>query len=76
LLRGVVDQPAHLLGIQPGGAPGGGGGAEVPADAVRALVRLKNARTQGHQETRSHVVAQRYGAQELCAADAELFARR
>ncbi len=38
LLRGVVQDPAHLLRIQTGDAPGGRRGAEIAGDAVRAVM--------------------------------------
>ena len=40
LLRGVIQNPAHLLRIQARDAPGRSRGAEVAGDAVRAAVGL------------------------------------
>src|SRR5215471_13804923 len=46
LLGGVIDQPSHLLRVQPGGARSGCGSAEDSSDTVRALMCLEYSRTQ------------------------------
>ena len=78
LLRRVVEQPAHLLGAQTGRASRSRGRAEIPGECVRADVcrRLKCSGAHGHGDARADVVAERHGAQEVRAVDAELFAGR
>ena len=69
LLRGVIDQPAHLLLVQTGGATGGGGRSEGSRQGVRADVRrsLETAHAHGHREACSDVVAECDGAQQIAA---------
>src|SRR5215471_14357729 len=69
LLCCVINQPAHLLGVQPSRAGGSRGSTEDPADTVRAFVGLKHPWTQSDEETRSDVVAQDHRAQEMRATD-------
>ena len=78
LLRGVVERPAHLARVETGGAGRGGRGAEGPGDAVRgqaALVAELGA-AHGHDHARADVVAERHGAKEARAVDAEFLAGR
>ena len=76
LLRGVGHQPAHLLGVETGAAARSGGGAKRSGERVRAVrcVRLILLTTERRGEARADVVAERDGAQEARAVDAEAFA--
>ena len=78
LLRGVVEHPAHLLRVEAGRASGGRGGAEDAGNAVRAPVAfaLQSRAAQRRHDARADVVAERYGAKEARAVDAELLAGR
>ena len=66
LLRGVVEQPAHLLRVEAGAAAGGRRRAERAGDAVRAAVALvsKLDAAHRHRDPRADVVAERHGAEE------------
>ena len=77
LLRGVVEHPAHLLRGEAGGARGRRGRAEVAGDAVRAVVRLhlEGQSAERERHARTDVVAERDGAKQPRAVDAELLAR-
>jgi hypothetical protein len=57
LLRGIVEQPPHLLRVETCRAAGCRGGAEDSANTVRALVTFKHAGTQGGEDAGSDVVA-------------------
>ena len=78
LLRGVIENEAHLTRVEAGRASSRRGGTEIFGDAVRAAVRfhliLQRAERRG--DARAHVVAKRHGAQKMGPADAELFACR
>ena len=76
LLRGIIEQPAHLMGIQSSRASGGRGRAEIFRDAVGAAVGRHLIRhcAESHGDARSDVIAERDGAEEPCPVDAELFA--
>src|ERR1700731_2381873 len=74
LLGRIVEQPAHLLGVQTRPAASGGRGTERCGDTVgtpvaRVLIGLG---AQGHRNPRPDVVAQGHGAQEVRSVDAEL----
>jgi hypothetical protein len=73
LLRGVIQQPPHLLGVELGGTPRRRGSAECAGDTMRALVSFRDARTKSDQDARANVVAEGNGAYEMHAADPELF---
>ena len=79
LLRGVVEQPAHLLRCSDSPRDAAAAAApKVPDDAVGAQMidGLKSRAADGHGHARSDVVAERHGAQESRPADAELLADR
>ena len=67
LLRGVGKQPAHLLGVEAGGASGGGGRAEGAGDGMRAAMGVDHVLqlAQRDGDARADVVAERDRAQEL-----------
>src|ERR1700730_2039585 len=74
LLGGVVQQPAHLLGVQTRPATSGGGGSKRCGDTVgtpvtRVLIGLG---AQGHRDPRPDVIAEGYSAQQMRPVDAEL----
>src|SRR5580692_5116864 len=76
LLGGVVEQPAHLLGVQTSRAASGGRGTKSCGNAVRTPVTrvLVGLGAQGHRNSRPHVIAHGYGPQEVRPVDAELLA--
>ena len=78
LLRGIVEQPAHLLGVQIGRAAGRSGCAEAFGEAVRVAVRCVHEvlAAKRHGNARADVIAESDGAQKLRPADAESFSRR
>src|SRR5260370_20671767 len=73
LLRGVIEQPAHLLSVQACCASLSGGGAKDSGDAMGALValHLKVQGSEGHGHARPDIVTERHGAQKVVPADAE-----
>jgi len=78
LLRGVIECPARLAGIETGGAGGGGCGAEISGDAVggQAAFIAERGAPHGHDHAWAYVIAERHRAQKPCTVDAELLARR
>ena len=76
LLRGIIEQPAHLMRIQARRASRRRRRAEIFRDAVRAAVRLHltGQAAERHRDARADVIAQRDGAQEAVPVDAELLA--
>ena len=77
LLRGVGQQPAHLLRIEAGAAAGRRGRAEGAGDARACCEWLSDhvlLAAKRRRDTRSDVVAERDRAQEAGAVDAESFA--
>ena len=80
LLRGIVEQPAHLLGVQTGRATGRRGGAEVAGQMLCVLMWVADLESQAAPSvivTRgADVVAERDRAQEPRTIDIELFAGR
>src|SRR6476620_8834527 len=76
LLRCVVERPAHLARVETGDAGCRGRCTERPGDAMRgeaALVAELGA-PHGQDHARADVVAERHGAKEARAVDAELLA--
>src|SRR5467141_1998550 len=73
-LRGVVEQPAHLLGVQISRAAGSGSSAEISGDAMGGPVSFDSIflATQSHGYARPDVVSQRNRAHKTRAVDAEL----
>ena len=68
LLGGIVEQPAHLLGIQTSSASGSGRRAHGSDQGVGFL----HARPDRLHGSHRYVVAECHGTQEMCPADAEL----
>ncbi len=75
LLRGIVEQPAHLLRVQIRRAAGSGGRAEAFREAMSVAMRFVHELlpAQGHRDARANVVPERDGAQELRAIGGEAF---
>ena len=67
-----------MLRVQARGAARGGGSPKNPGNGVSAFVTLiaKVESAHGHRDARADVIAKNDGAQEMRAADAELFASR
>ncbi len=78
LLRGIVEQPAHLLGVQIGRATSRGGGAEAFGEAVGVAMRFVHEvlTAKRHGNAGADVITQSDGAQKLRAADGETLSRR
>ena len=76
LLRGVIEQPAHLLGVQPRHACRRGRRTKVPRERVSAATALvsEGHAAERHREASAHIVAKRHGANVVLAAHAQLFA--
>src|SRR5260221_895575 len=74
LLRRVIEQPAHLLGIQTHGTAGGGCRAEGSHQNMRVF--KDGPRANGLKGAHPNVVAERYGSREVLSADADFFSNR
>ncbi len=70
LLRGIIQQPAHLLGIQTGGATGSGGRAHGSHQVVCFL----HSRTDRLHGPHRDVISQRHSPHEMGPTYDELFA--
>jgi hypothetical protein len=75
-LSRVINQPAHLLRVQAGGASSGRGRTENARNAVRGLMTVSEAGPQRDQHARADVVAERDGAEQVNPADTEPLADR
>src|ERR1700676_534451 len=77
LLRRIVEQESHLLRVQACRTTRSRARGERRNRAMSAAMRggLVARSAHAHGYSRANVIAQRDRAQELCAADAELFAR-
>src|ERR1700726_1065289 len=72
-MRRVAQHPTHLLRIAAGRATGGSSRAEQWSDTMCAPMAFgfEALAAQGHRESRSNIVAERYRPQEVGTADAE-----
>src|ERR1019366_8352868 len=71
LLCGIIQQPAHLLGSETGGAPGSRGRAHGP----NQVVGFFHSRTDSLHGPHGDVVAERHRPQEMRPSDAKLLPR-
>src|SRR5438552_19037049 len=74
LLRGVTDEPPHLLGAETCRASRCGRRTERAADAVCAFVRIEYSGAQRREHPRAHVIAERHSANKVRAGDSEFLA--
>ena len=77
MLRGIVEQPAHLACIKASGASRRRGRAEGTGDAVgsKAALIAEGSTSHRHHDARTDVVAERHCAKQTGAIDAVNFSR-